>query len=205
MSLLRKLTAKPWEHAGELDGIHGGNVVDRPASRTGLYIFLAVITSMFLLFSISHQMRATYPDWKAVAEPAILWFNTAILLLASVSLQLASNTAKNNSGKAARIFLAAGALFTIVFFVGQILAWQQMIEAGLFAYSNPANAFFYMFTAIHAAHLLGGLWFLLGAVRQAGKQSDDDTALVMRIGLCTTYWHYLFLVWVFLFYLLLNS
>ena len=90
MKVLQRLMAKPWEHAGEMEGIHGGNVAGRPPGRTGLYLFLGVVTSLFFLFSISHQMRSTYPDWAAVAEPAILWINTVILLLASIALQVAS-------------------------------------------------------------------------------------------------------------------
>ena len=204
MSLWRKLMAKPWEHAGEMEGMHGGNVVGRPAGRAGLYMFLGVITSMFLLFSISHQMRSSYPDWKAVAEPGILWFNTVILVLASISLQMARNAARDSSHARMKISLTAGALLTMIFIGGQLLAWQQMQAAGFFAASNPANAFFYMFTAVHGLHLVGGLWFLIGAVRQAIREPDDE-ALVRRIGLCTTYWHYLLLVWILLFYLLLSS
>ena len=204
MSLLQKLAAKPWEHAGEMEGIHGGNIVGRPAARTGLFLFLGVITSMFLLFSISHQMRASYPDWRAVAEPAVLWFNTGILVLASLSLQLASTAARRSFHRRTNITLSAGFLLTLVFIGGQLIAWRQMLDAGYYAADNPANAFFYMFTAVHALHLLGGLWFLLGAVRRA-VSSPEDPGLATRIGLCATYWHYLLLVWGLLFYLLLSS
>jgi cytochrome c oxidase subunit 3 len=187
-----------------MDGIHGGNVVGRPAGRTGLYLFLAVITSLFLLFSISHQMRSTYPDWTAVAEPGILWFNTGILFLASISLQLASKAALKGTPGAVRNDLLAATLFTVLFIGGQVYAWKLMLEAGLYAAGNPANAFFYMFTAIHAAHLLGGMWFLLKALRTAFTD-PDDAVLPGRIGLCATYWHFLLLVWALLFYLLLSS
>jgi len=204
MSVLRNLMAKPWEHPGELEGLHGGNVVGRRAGRTGLYLFLAVITSMFLLFSISHQMRATYPDWRAVAEPAILWFNTGILVLASISMQLARNSAVRSAYRAMKINLLGGALLTVIFIGGQLIAWRQMLDAGYYAADNPANAFFYVFTAVHGLHLLGGLLFLLAAVRRAVSQPEDEE-LAVRIGLCTTYWHYLLLVWVLLFYLLLSS
>jgi len=204
MSLLQKLAAKPWEHAGEMEGIHGGNVVGRPASRTGLYLFLAVITSMFLLFSVSHQMRATYPDWRAVAEPGILWFNSGILVLASLCLQLASTAAGRGSHQHMRIALLAGFVLTVGFIGGQLLAWRQMLDAGYYAADNPANAFFYLFTAVHALHLLGGLWFLLGASTLAIR-TPDAPGLPTRIGLCATYWHYLLLVWALLFYLLLSS
>ncbi len=208
MRILQRLLAKPWEHAGEMDGIHGGNAVGRPAGRTGLYLFLGVITSLFFLFSISHQMRAGYPDWIAVSEPGILWFNTGILLLASLALQLASKAAlRSKLGGAdagVRNELVAATLFSLLFIAGQAYAWKLMIAAGLYAAGNPANAYFYMFTAIHAAHLLGGMWFLFKALRTAFID-PDDAALPGRIGLCATYWHFLLLVWAVLFYLLLSS
>ena len=204
MSLIRKLTAKPWEHAGEMEGIHGGNTVGRPAGRTGLYLFLAVITSMFLLFSISHHMRSAYPDWRPVAEPGILWFNTAVLAFASMAVQWAANAARRGAAPVLRKGLLMAAVFTIVFVGGQLVAWEQMLSAGYYASKNPANAFFYMFTAIHAVHLIGGMWFLLGALNRAFKMADD-AALANRVSLCATYWHYLLLVWLLLFYLLLSS
>jgi cytochrome c oxidase subunit 3 len=196
--------AKPWEHAGEMEGIHGGNVAGRPPGRTGLYLFLGVVTSLFLLFSISHQMRSTYPDWAAVAEPAILWINTFILLLASIALQVASNAALRGSPRPVRNGLLAAGLFSLLFLVGQVYAWKLMMDAGLYAAGNPANAYFYMFTAVHAAHLIGGMWFLLKALHAAVAE-PDEAALPGRIGLCATYWHFLLLVWALLFYLLLSS
>jgi len=204
LNIWRRLAAKPWEHAGDMEGMHGGNVVGRPAGKTGLYMFLAVITSMFLLFSISHQMRATYPDWKSVAEPGILWFNTGILVLASVAMQWAKNASLRPAPMSVRNGLLAAVILTFLFISGQLLAWKEMLDAGYYAQGNPANAFFYMFTAIHALHLLGGMWFLIGALKRSVSTPDDE-ALPGRVGLCATYWHYLLLVWVLLFYLLLSS
>jgi cytochrome c oxidase subunit III len=204
LKVLQRLLAKPWEHAGEMEGIHGGNVAGRPPGRTGLYVFLGVVTSLFLLFSISHQMRSSYPDWTAIAEPGILWFNTGILLLASVFLQLASNASLAGSPRPVRNDLLAASVFSLLFIGGQLYAWKLMLDAGLYAAGNPANAFFYMFTAVHAVHLLGGMWFLLKALGTAFIE-PENAALPGRIGLCATYWHFLLLVWALLFYLLLSS
>jgi cytochrome c oxidase subunit 3 len=204
MSFLRKVTAKPWEHAGEMEGLHGGYSAGTSASRTGLYMFLAVITSMFLLFSISYQLRASFPDWMAITEPGILWFNTGVLLLTSVCLQLAVNASRAAAANTMRNYLFVGAILTLVFLAGQLMAWAQLMEAGFYARANPANAFFYLLTGIHGLHLIAGLWFLGGAAKKAVK-SPDDAALPLRISLCATYWHYLLLVWALLFYLLLNS
>jgi cytochrome c oxidase subunit 3 len=204
MSFLDKVTAKPWEHSGELHGVHGHYAPNAPASRTGLYMFLAVVSSFFLLFSITYQTRATFQDWEAVREPAILWFNSGMLVLASIALHLATRAAKRDLASQLRLYLAAGTLLTVIFIAGQWLAWQQMLEAGLIARSNPANAFFYLFTGLHALHLLGGLWFLAVVLKQSFS-APQVTGLKLRVSLCATYWHYLLLVWAVLFYLLLNS
>ncbi len=203
MSWLSKITEKPWENAGEIADLHD-DLSLRPASKTGLYLFLAVVTSMFLLFSVSHQMRMTYGDWVKVSEPGILWFNTVLLILASICLQLAVNSAKAQSLKAMQLLLLGALLFTSGFIFGQYEAWREMLAAGLYAQGNASYAFFYMFTGIHALHLLGGMWFLSRAGFTAWKNVEDP-ALPDRLVLCAIYWHFLLGVWFLLFYLLLSS
>ena len=82
MSLLKHLTAKPWEHSGELEGIHGKVEVTHSSGQMGLWLFLAVISSMFLLFIVSYYTRSQFPDWEKLTDPNILWFNTGLLVLA---------------------------------------------------------------------------------------------------------------------------
>jgi cytochrome c oxidase subunit 3 len=203
MSWLSKITEKSWENPGEIADLHNDLSV-RPAGKTGLYLFLAVVTSMFLLFSVSHQMRMTYGDWVKVSEPGILWLNTLLLILASISLQLSVNRARTQSLQAMKWFLLTAILLTTGFILGQLQAWREMLAAGLYAQNNASYAFFYMFTAIHALHLLGGMWFLSRAGLVAFSE-PDSAALPDRLGLCAVYWHFLLLVWFLLFYLLLSS
>ena len=92
MSFLSKFTVKPWEHAGEMEGLHGEVINARWPGRTGLFMFLAVISSMFLLFIITYHTRSQFPDWEMLTDPRILWLNTAVLILASVAMQMASST-----------------------------------------------------------------------------------------------------------------
>jgi cytochrome c oxidase subunit 3 len=204
MSLLDKITAKPWEHAGELEGLHGEFVTTRSASRTGLLMFLAVISSMFLLFMISYYTRSRFPDWEVLADPGILWINTAVLVLASLAMQMASNAAKRNAAVAIRNSLLAGAVLTLLFIVGQWMAWDQLVENGFYAQGNPSIAFFYLFTGLHALHLVGGMWFL-AHLGFSMSQEDKREKARNSVALCATYWHYLLLVWLLLFTLLLRT
>ena len=202
MSFLSKVTARPWEHAGELDGLHGEFLPTRSASRTGLLMFLAVISSMFLLFMISYYTRSRFPDWEVLADPGILWLNTAMLALASIAMQMASNAAKRKADLSMRNYLIAGAVLTLAFIAGQLMAWEQLIAAGFYAQGNPAIAFFYLVTGLHGLHLAGGMWFLGRLGFRLGREDTKDKARP-SVTLCATYWHYLLLVWLLLFTLML--
>jgi len=204
MSFLRKITARPWEHAGELEGLHGEFLPTSSASRTGLLMFLAVISSLFLLFMISYYTRSLFPDWEVLSDPGILWVNTLVLALASIAMQMASNAAKRNADVGMRNYLLAGALLTLVFIAGQWIAWEQLLEAGFYAQANPAIAFFYLVTGLHALHLLGGMWFLGRLGFRLSRDEQREKAL-HSVTLCATYWHYLLLVWLLLFTLLLRT
>lgn len=179
-------------------------------ARTGLYFLLAVVTSLFLLLAIALVVRAQYGDWEPLgdpwqplASPTGLWFNTALLLLASIILQAAVGRARRNQrGSALQLALVAGLLST-AFIGGQLWVWQNLMDNGLAVAGNPANSFFYLLTGLHGLHILGGLaaWgrLLLGATHLPTVQ------LGRRLQLCATYWHYLLGVWLLLFALLSGS
>lgn len=204
MSLLKQLMAKPWEHSGELEGVHGEVVVRHSTGQMGLWLFLAVVSSMFMLFIVSYYTRSQFPDWEKLTDPNILWLNTGLLLLASVALQLASNAAKRDAASSLRNALIAASLLTVAFVGGQLVAWEQLISAGYYVQGNPSTAFFYLVTGLHAVHLLGGLWYMLLVVIRLNREQQREKAL-KSVALCATYWHYLLLVWLILFALLLRT
>ena len=204
MSFLSKITEKPWLHAGEIGALHDTFDYGYPANRTGLFLFLAVVSSLFMLFMIAYHTRSQFPDWEVLADPRILWVNTAVLVMASVAFQMASNAAKQNKTSGMRNSLIAGGVLTLAFIAGQLIAWDQIVKAGYYAADNPANAFFYLFTGIHALHLLGGMWFLVSLGFRMNQSGERDKAL-QSVTLCAIYWHYLLIVWLALFTLLLQT
>jgi cytochrome c oxidase subunit 3 len=103
-----------------------------------------------------------------------------------------------------RIGLIAAGAFTFCFLAGQLWAWQKLNASGYFVAANPANAFFYLFTALHGVHLLGGLW-VWGRTTVRLSRGVKVGAIRLSVELCTVYWHYLFLVWLVLFALLLST
>jgi cytochrome c oxidase subunit 3 len=100
--------------------------------------------------------------------------------------------------------LLTGAL-TTAFVVGQYVAWQQLQNSGQLITSNPSNAFFYFLTGAHAIHMLGGLYVWARATLKFALGKAEASAIRRSIELCAIYWHFLLLVWLILFGLLLST
>lgn len=208
----RRLTARPWEAQGTLDGRDAAHVRENaPSARVGLWIFLGVVSSFFALFIAAYFIRMSphlvqgvdLRDWRPVREPSILWFNTALLAGGSVAMQFATVAMRRGRFERATRGMLAGGLLAACFLVGQWLAWQQLRAAGAYASANPANAFFYVLTGLHGLHLLGGLYVLTRAVTRISRGRATVDATRLSVELCTVYWHYLLAVWIVLFGLLL--
>jgi cytochrome c oxidase subunit 3 len=195
-----RLTAKPWENREQAGDV---GALGMSPQRIGLWVFMAVVTSLFSLFLTAYSMRMHHSvGWCHLTIPGILWLNTAVLLAASVALQLASNAVSGGRREAARNAVVAAGALSIGFLAGQVLAWQAVGPSLYFVQGSPAIAFFYVLTIVHGLHLVGGLYVLgRSALRFAGGAELID--LRQSLSLCATYWHFLLLVWLAVFGVLL--
>ena len=201
--LLRQtLNTQPWEANDPLENQPGRGVINADPAKIGLLSFIAVVTSLFALFLSAYMMRMRLGDWRPVDEPNLLWLNTIVLVLASVAFQLTRGAAKRGQPLTVKIGLLVGGGCTILFLLGQLMAWQQLNASGFFMTGNPANSFFYLLTALHGLHLLGGMW-VWGRTTLRILSGADAESVRLSVELCTVYWHYLLLVWIGLFALLL--
>ena len=205
--LARRLTAKPWETPGSPEDLEAGSAVGLPPAKTGLWILLAVITSLFGLFISAYWMRMEHAhgDWTPLAVPRLLWLNTALLILSSAGMQWARAAARRAQADRVEVALIAGGVLALAFLAGQLLAWRQLSASGYFMASNPAIAFFYLLTGVHGLHLLGGLLVWGKTVVKMAQPGVELIDVRLSVELCTVYWHYLLLVWLVLFALLLST
>lgn len=196
------INIRPWIAQRPIDGVYGDGALALPPVKVGLGVFLAVATSLFALLISAYYMRMAGADWTTLAVPKGLWLNTGALILSSVAMQWTRSAARRERMDSVRIGLIAGGLFTFCFLAGQLLVWQQLSASGYFLAANPANAFFYLLTALHGLHLLGGLWVWGKTTAKVGRGGAAGEVR-LSVELCTVYWHYLLLVWLVLFALLL--
>ncbi len=202
MNLFRQLTEKPWETQSTVVPLHGGALFSLPSVTLGLRVFLAVATVVFSLLVIVYADRMAFEDWRPLPEPWLLWPNTAMLVLSSIALQWARVSARRGQIDGVMVGLLVGGVFTFIFLAGQLWTWRELVALGYYAASNPANAFFYLITALHGVHLLGGLvaWARTSDKVRRGLRADQ---VRLSIELCAVYWHFLLFVWLVMFGLLL--
>jgi len=203
--LLRQtINVSPWVEQRPMQNIQGDVAFSLPPVKVGLGVFLAVATSLFALLISAYYMRMAGADWTTLAVPNGLWLNTVALILSSVAMQWTRSAAKRGRIGGVRIGLIAGGVFTFCFLAGQLWVWRQLNASGYFVAANPANAFFYLLTASHGLHLLGGLW-VWGKTTAKVRRGVGAGEVRLSVELCTVYWHYLLLVWLVLFALLLST
>jgi len=217
-TLIRRLQEKPWAEHGIIEGSQDGLTSSAP--KVGLWAFLGVVTSLFLIFIGAYFMRmdmshggvasGRMEGWMPLDEPAILWLNSIVLIFASLAIQLAhSHAGKTDLAGMRRYFNAAGFL-TMAFLIGQVFAWWELYSTGNYGPASAAFSFFVLLTAVHGLHLVGGLFFWSRTAAQL--RSGLENASIAEVGhirqnvqLCGTYWHYLLFIWIVLFALMLAT
>ena len=169
------------------------------AFRILIWTLCASISAFFAALMIAYVWRAgTGPYWQPVVFPPVLWLSTGLIVLSSVTFETARRVFRLGRPRLALRFLLATAALGLAFLAAQVDAWRQLVKEGAYLMENPHGAFFYIFTGLHAAHLLGGLiaLFVLILRRQKRRREVVDVAAY--------YWHFLGVLWVILFAVLKN-
>jgi cytochrome c oxidase subunit 3 len=159
--------------------------------------------------------RSYVSDWRPMVIPQILWLNTFLLLLSSVTVEFSRRQIFREPAateewlglgaparRAALPWMGISLILGIAFLIGQSLAWRQLWLQGAFASTDPGSAFFYLLTGTHAVHLFGGicafLWSLLAGLLHRPLRSRQ-----IALDIAAWYWHAMGLLWLYLFALML--
>lgn len=201
--LKQSVNVQPWVAQASAQDVHGG-VLSQPTAKTALVVFLAVATSLFALFISAYAMRIHFLDWSPLPQPRLLTLNSVNLVLASIAMQWTVFAARRGDVQAVRTGLFAGGVLTIGFVLGQLVVWKQLSDAGFYLATSAATGFFYLLTAVHGLHVLGGL---VAWGRTSARAWRDANVQELRLGveLCAIYWHFLLAVWLVLLAVLVSN
>ncbi len=187
---------------GDGDGSGGGlPAIPRRAYYTAIQLALAGIVMFFMALTSSFLVRKGLgDDWVAFALPRILWVNTLVLLASSLTIQLARKHMRLAEADGFRRWWSITTVLGLLFLAGQFAAWRQLAAQGVFLVTNPSSSFFYVLTALHGLHLLGGIVALFYVAYRPWQRSRITQATAAD--LVSIYWHFMDGLWVFLFALL---
>jgi cytochrome c oxidase subunit 3 len=186
----------------------GGDNSGRPQPRknfanryyTGMAVGIVSILMFFMALAGAFLVRRGSIDWVPVHLPLLLWINTAVLLASSATIELARRRLAASDQPGFKNLWLVTTILGVAFLLGQLAAWRQLAGQGIYLASNPASSFFYIFTATHALHLVGGVCALLFVALR-----DFDKAKITRPAaaeIISYYWHFLDALWLFLLALL---
>ena len=174
--------------------------------RIGMWVALAAILMMFTALTSAYILRAASSnDWRPVAMPQILLLSTALILTSSGTLEIARRKLKSAFESSYNHWLLLTTALGIAFLTSQLLAWRQLVRQGVYIASNPHSSFFYLLTATHGVHLLGGLIaliYLLLRTRRTGRDEQSQANQQAAADAVTLYWHFMDGLWIYLFLLL---
>ena len=167
--------------------------------RIGMWVALASIAMLFTSLSSAYVVRSgVMNDWFPIAAPRVMFGSTALILLSSVSIEIARRKLKRSLAESYSRYLLLTTVLGLAFLVSQVVAWRQLAKQGIYLASNPYSSFFYLLTGAHAVHLAGGLLALgflwLRSRKQLGRQAVADAVSI--------YWHFMDALWIYLFLLL---
>lgn len=174
--------------------------------RIGTLVSLASIAMLFTSLSSAYIVRSgvTY-DWYPIAVPRVMLGSTALILLSSISIEIARRKLKQGLPGTYSKYLLLTLLLGLGFLVSQLLAWQQLAAQGIYISSHPHSSFFYLLTGAHGVHIAGGLLALVFLWRSSRRHLDEARLIAKRQATAdavSIYWHFMDALWIYLFLLL---
>jgi cytochrome c oxidase subunit III len=185
------------------DGHGGGGLpaIPQRAYFTAIQLALAGIVMFFMALTSSFLVRKGLgDDWVSFTLPRVLWANTLVLLASSGAIQFARARLRSGDTEGFRRWWAITTALGALFLAGQFAAWRQLAAQGVFLVTNPSSSFFYLLTALHGLHLLGGIVALLYVKYRRWQRSRITQSTAAD--LVSIYWHFMDGLWIFLFALL---
>jgi len=178
-------------------------------AQTGVWVAVSAIAMSFAALTSALVVRqGSGADWQRFALPRILYLDTLILISSSYTLELARTRfaaralMRSDDGAQARTLRSNGLYWLnitltlgLFFVAGQVLAWQRLASEGLFLATSPSSSFFYLLTAMHGLHLLGGV---LGLIYVGYRLRHNARNAQTSLGTAAVYWHFVDLLWVYL-------
>ncbi len=170
--------------------------------KFAMWLFIGSVVMLFASLTSAYIVRQAEGNWLYFELPSILTVSTIVILLSSVTMQWAYWSAKKDNVQLVKTLVSITALLGLTFLVLQFLGWSDLVANQIHLVGNPSGSFLYVITGLHGAHIISAIVFLLLVLVYAFRFRIHSKNL-LQIEMCTTYWHFLGGLWLYLFVFLL--
>ncbi len=195
---------------GEDDMMSEMKIVEQPqqplamnAKKFALWLFMISVVMIFAAFTSAYIVRQAEGNWRFFELPVEMYYTTGIILLSSITMHWAYLAAKKDELGQVKLAVSITTILGVAFLIGQLVVWNILVEQRVnFTGGNPSESFLYVLSGMHGLHLVSGIIFLIIVLISTFKFKVHSKNL-NQIQMCTTYWHFLDVLWVYLFLFLL--
>lgn len=172
--------------------------------KFALWLFIITVVMIFAALTSAYIVRQAEGNWLSFELPIELWITTGIILVSSATMQWAYIAAKRDEIAQVKTALSITTILGVAFLIGQVYSWGVLVDHNVFFVGNPSGSFLYVLTGLHGLHLVSGIIFLI-IVLISTLRFKVHAKNLTQIQMCATYWHFLDVLWIYLFiFLLLN-
>ena len=170
--------------------------------KFAMWLFIGSVIMLFAAFTSGYIVRRAEGNWVYFDLPEIFFYNTIVILISSLTLYFAYRAAKKDNLDLVKIWVSITATLGVLFLVGQLRGWDIMANNGIHFVGNPSGSFVIAITFVHVLHMVSAILVLLILLVSVFRYEVHSKNL-LQIELCSTYWHFLGGLWLYLFVFLL--
>lgn len=172
--------------------------------KFALWLFIVSVCMIFASLTSAYIVRQAEGNWQLFELPPLFWITSGIILISSFTMHWAYLAAKRNNLEMVKVAMSITTILGVAFLVGQVMAWGELVQNNVYFVGNPSGSFVYVLSGLHGLHILGGVVLLIITLIATFRFQVHSKSLNL-IEMCTTFWHFLDALWLYLFvFLLLN-
>ena len=172
--------------------------------KFAMWLFIISSVMLFAAFTSAFIVKQSGGDWLIYEIPSELWVTSSIIVISSITMQWAYFAAKKDQLQLVKLAITITVILGSAFLVGQFLSWTKLVDQGVFFVGNPAGSFIYVLTGMHGLHIVAGIIFLLIVLFRTFRYKVHSKNM-LSIEMCTTFWHFLGGLWLYLFTFFVKS
>lgn len=170
--------------------------------KFAMWLFIGSVVMLFASLTSAYIVRQAEGNWLYFELPSILTVSTVVILLSSITMQWAFWSAKKDKVEMVKILVTVTSILGVAFLILQFEGWKALVGNQVYLVGNPSGSFLYIITGLHGLHLISAIVFLLIVLVSTYRYKVHAKNLT-QIEMCTTYWHFLGGLWLYLFVFLL--